>query len=619
MYSVLFVSPDRSFLAQAQKFLPNLDRDIGVITATDMSSAANILKDGTIVDVVVFDHRGANDFFSAMDAFDRMKIMRPMIMLSPDYDPSVISEAVNRHVDAHVITNGRNAIDLFQELDRRIVMTVERDRNGKEHHVNERRMEALIQMAKMSDKEFSEVVNYALETSLELTRSSSGYVAMYDKDKRVLNMLAWSKGAMKRCDVSDYPLDFELDTTGIWGEPIRQGRSVVLNDYKGYRGTDKKGLPHGHIPLDRLLMIPIFYNGEIIATAGVGNKDSDYTWSDEVQLTMMMNELFSIHFKLEATKGYNMQMRMVRDLMESGSVGFVYVNDDMEAYIMNSVSAQILGIDAPTPIRVSLDEVGGNRTDRIRTMINSARITGHVQRSHVVTDGPAPRTYELSVSGTVNGFSVVFSDVTDMQVMDERIGRAVGHIEILEGPVLRSLGDNVSMMNGADSKMDDDQVIALHRIRDAVQFMDDYRSVGLRDPIWASIDDLVGRVFRQIDFGRVQLRMSVEGLQIRADPSFHSVFKHLIINSLEHGGDVTAIEIRCRIKDGNLTIVYSDNGVGMSPQDELTVFDQVYCGKFGMFLVENIVVASGMTIDCIHSDNGVMFEINVPPSGYRLG
>ena len=54
MYSVLFVSPDRSFLAQAQKFLPNLDRDIGVITATDMSSAANILKDGTIVDVVVF-------------------------------------------------------------------------------------------------------------------------------------------------------------------------------------------------------------------------------------------------------------------------------------------------------------------------------------------------------------------------------------------------------------------------------------------------------------------------------------------------------------------------------------------------------------------------------------
>ncbi|MDY5678767.1 MAG: hypothetical protein SPF21_02305, partial [Candidatus Methanomethylophilaceae archaeon] len=88
MYSVLFVSPDRSFLAQAQKFLPNLDRDIGVITATDMSSAANILKDGTIVDVVVFDHRGANDFFSAMDAFDRMKIMRPMIMLSPDYDPS---------------------------------------------------------------------------------------------------------------------------------------------------------------------------------------------------------------------------------------------------------------------------------------------------------------------------------------------------------------------------------------------------------------------------------------------------------------------------------------------------------------------------------------------------
>ncbi|MGN0098707.1 MAG: GAF domain-containing protein [Candidatus Methanomethylophilaceae archaeon] len=619
MYSVLLVSPDRSFLNQAQKFLPNLDRDLDVIPATDVPSAAGILKDGTTVDVIVFDHRGANDFFSAMDSFDRMKIMRPMIMLSSDSDPSVISEAVNRHVDAHVVTNGRNSIDLFQELDRRIVMTVERDRNDKEHHVNERRMEALIQMAKMSDKGFQEVVNYALETSLELTRSSSGYVAMYDKDKRVLNMLAWSKGAMRRCDVSDYPLDFDLDTTGIWGEPIRQGRSIILNDYKGYRGSEKRGLPHGHIPLDRLLMIPIFYEGEIVATAGVGNKDSDYTWSDEVQLTMMMNELFSIYFKLEATKGFNMQMKMVRDLMESGSVGFMYVRDGKDAYIMNSISAQVLGIEVPIPSKVSLDDLGGDGIDRVRTMINAARITGRIQRSHLVAPGPEPKTYEVSVSGTANGFNVVFSDVTDVQVMDERIGRAVGHIEILEGPVLRSLNDNVSSLTSAAPRLEETQANALHRVRDAVQFMDDYRSVGLRDPIWAGIDDLIGRVIRQIDLGRVQLRLSVEGLQIRVDPSFHSVFKHLIVNSLEHGRDVTVIEIRCRIKDGNLTIIYSDNGVGMSPEEEESVFDQVYRGKFGMFLVENIVVASGMTIDCVHSAGGVLFEINVPPSGYRLG
>lgn len=51
----------------------------------------------------------------------------------------------------------------------------------------------------------------------------------------------------------------------------------------------------------------------------------------------------------------------------------------------------------------------------------------------------------------------------------------------------------------------------------------------------------------------------------------------------------------------------------------MNVFDQVYRGKFGMFLVENIVVSSGMTIGCVHSTTGAMFEIRVPPSGYRMG
>ena len=41
-------------------------------------------------------------------------------------------------------------------------------------------------------------------------------------------------------------------------------------------------------------------------------------------------------------------------------------------------------------------------------------------------------------------------------------------------------------------------------------------------------------------------------------------------------------------------------------------FDQVYRGKFGMFLVENIAVASGTTIGCFHSTTGAMFRTLVP-------
>ena len=78
-------------------------------------------------------------------------------------------------------------------------------------------------------------------------------------------------------------------------------------------------------------------------------------------------------------------------------------------------------------------------------------------------DGPVPRSYEVSVSITSNGFCVLFNDVLDMQTMDERIGRAVGHIDILEGPVLRSLSDNVSVLVGAGSAMEVDRTDALRR------------------------------------------------------------------------------------------------------------------------------------------------------------
>ena len=78
-------------------------------------------------------------------------------------------------------------------------------------------------------------------------------------------------------------------------------------------------------------------------------------------------------------------------------------------------------------------------------------------------DGPVPRSYEVSVFITSNGFCVLFNDVPDMQTMDERIGRAVGHIDILEGPVLRSLSDNVSVLVGAGSTTEVDRTDALRR------------------------------------------------------------------------------------------------------------------------------------------------------------
>ena len=69
----------------------------------------------------------------------------------------------------------------------------------------------------MSGKDLSVIVDYALEKSVELTRSSIGYVSLYDKGKKRIKMLSWSSNAMDRCHMTNIPLEFDLDSTGVWG------------------------------------------------------------------------------------------------------------------------------------------------------------------------------------------------------------------------------------------------------------------------------------------------------------------------------------------------------------------------------------------------------------------
>ena len=79
------------------------------------------------------------------------------------------------------------------------------------------------------------------------------------------------------------------------------------------------------------------------------------------------------------------------------------------------------------------------------------------------------------------------------------------------------------------------------------------------------------------------------------------------------------MSISCRISQGNLTITYSDNGVGIPEYLEDHLFDQVPQGKFGMFLIKNVVDSNGFTIRHVPTGSGACFEIGVPPTHYSLG
>ncbi len=138
-----------------------------------------------------------------------------------------------------------------------------------------------------------QLLDFALEKSLEFTDSSVGYILEYNEDARLLTIYAWSDQAMQDCNIIEKQTIFELDKTGLWAEAIRQRRPIITNDYAAHNPY-KKGCPEGHINLVRHLNLPIIRDNRIVAVVGVGNKACDYTQDEVRHLSVFLQDIWNM-------------------------------------------------------------------------------------------------------------------------------------------------------------------------------------------------------------------------------------------------------------------------------------------------------------------------------------
>ncbi|MHC4533794.1 MAG: response regulator [Planctomycetota bacterium] len=155
------------------------------------------------------------------------------------------------------------------------------------------RLEALLQLSQMAAAPMKEIMDFALESAVRLTESKIGYLAFMNEDETVLTMHSWSKTAMKQCAIIDKPIVYPVETTGLWGEAVRQRKPIITNDYSAPNPM-KKEYPKGHVEVVRHMNIPVFDGDHIVAVAGVGNKDALYDESDVQELTLLMQGMWRL-------------------------------------------------------------------------------------------------------------------------------------------------------------------------------------------------------------------------------------------------------------------------------------------------------------------------------------
>ncbi len=195
-----------------------------------------------------------------------------------------------REVRAFPILDASGKVVLAVEYVRDIT---DRKRAEVTRSLNESRLETLLRLNRMTGSTLHEIAEFAMEEAVRLTQSTIGYVAFMNEDETILTMHAWSRAAMRECQIDDKPLEYPLETTGLWGEAVRQRRPMITNDYRA-SNPHKRGTPQGHVEVLRHMNVPIIDGDRIVIVAGVGNKPADYDEADVRQLTLLMTGMWHI-------------------------------------------------------------------------------------------------------------------------------------------------------------------------------------------------------------------------------------------------------------------------------------------------------------------------------------
>ena len=239
-----------------------------------------------------------------------------------------------------------------------------------ETRLNEGRLEAVLQLSHMTDASLQEITDFALERAVALTGSRMGYLAFMNEEETVLTIHSWSKEAMAKCSISDKPLVYPLETTGLWGEAARQRKPIITNDYTA-QDPLKKGLPEGHVKLSRHMNVPILDGGHVVIVAGVGNKDKDYDESDVRQLTLLMEGMWMllqrqrVQTELQLHRNHleqlvaertaelakaNTDLVLFRKLAEASGQGFGIASLNGQIVYVNPAMCRLLGEEKPEDI-----------------------------------------------------------------------------------------------------------------------------------------------------------------------------------------------------------------------------------------------------------------------------
>ena len=253
------------------------------------------------------------------------------------------------------------------------------------------RAQALLKLNQMTEASLQDITDFTLEAAVHLTQSKIGYLAFLNKDESILTMHSWSKTAMAECAISQKPIVYPVETTGLWGEAVRQRRAVITNDYAAANPL-KKGCPQGHVAVKRHMNTPVFDGSRIVIVAGVGNKEGEYDQSDVEQLTLLMEGMWRLlerkRLEGELTQVKESQFKTLIETLPCK----VFLKDKNSIYLScNESFASDLGIKVgeivgKTDYDLFPTDLAEKRREEDKRIMGSGKAESREEEYHLIND-----------------------------------------------------------------------------------------------------------------------------------------------------------------------------------------------------------------------------------------
>ena len=159
----------------------------------------------------------------------------------------------------------------------------------------------------------ADLLRATIDEAETLTGSQVGFYHFVEPDQLTLTLQAWSSNTVQHmCQAKGAGLHYPVQQAGAWADCIRQRRPVIHNDYPAM--AHRTGLPEGHAPITRELVVPVLREGVIVAVLGVGNKPTHYQEHDAERVAILCDLAWDIVEKkriAEALRASQQRMELI--------------------------------------------------------------------------------------------------------------------------------------------------------------------------------------------------------------------------------------------------------------------------------------------------------------------